>query len=113
MLEEVPPFLGAAAVLGIQVVAICGGLGIVLAHWPQLYVALQCAGAGCLLYLGWQLLRQHGQGSGSAGKLFTFWESASLQFLNPKTWLMSLATATLLLPLQFKQMLTDGYIGTI
>ena len=113
MLDEVPPLLGAAAVFGIQLVAICGGLGMLLAHWPQLYIALQCAGAGCLLYLGWQLLRPHSQGSGSAGQLFTFWESASLQFLSPRTWLMSLAAATLLLPPQLEQLLTDGPIGTI
>ncbi len=113
MLDEVPPFLGAAAVFGIQVVAVCGGLGILLMRWPQLYAALQCMGAGCLLYLGWQLLRQRGTASGCAGELVTFWEAASLQFLNPNTWLMSLAAATLLLPLQLEQRLTDGFVGTI
>lgn len=113
MLDEVPPFLGAAAVFGIQVVAECGGLAMLLTRWPQLYAALPCIGAGCLLYLGWQRLRQPGTASGTAGELATFWEAASLQFLNPKTWLMSLAAATLLLPLALEQILTDGSAGTI
>ena len=113
MWDEAMAFLGATTVFGIQVVAVGGGLDILLTRWPQLYVALQCMGAGCLLYLGWQLLRQRGTASGAAGELVTFWEAASLQFLNPKTWLMSLAAATLLLPLQLERILTDGHVGTI
>jgi len=113
MLDEVPPFLGAAAVVGIQVIAECGGLAMLLTRWPQLYMALQCIGVGCLVYLGWQLLRQRGTAAGSAGEFSTFWEAASLQFLNPKTWLMSLAAATLLLPLPLEHILTDGHVGTI
>jgi len=107
------PFLGAAAVFGIQVIAVYGGLGILLTCCPQLHDALQYVGAGCLLYLGWQLPRRRSTGSGSAGRLMTFWEAASLQYLNPTTWLMSLAAATLLLPLPLEQVLADGYIGTI
>ena len=113
MLDEVLAFLGAAAVFGIQVVAAGGGLGILLTRWPQLQGALQCMGAGCLLYLGWQLARQRSMGSGSTGTLSTFWEAASLQYLNPRTWLMSLAAATLLLPLQLEQLLADGCAGSI
>ena len=113
MLDEAMAFLGAAAVFGIQVIAVCGGRGILLTHWPQLQVALQCVGGGCLPYLGWQLLRRHGTGTDGAGGLDTFWEAASLQYLNPRTWVMSVATATLLLPLQLEQVLADGYVPTI
>jgi threonine/homoserine/homoserine lactone efflux protein len=113
MWDEAMAFLGAAAVFGIQVIAVCGGQGILLTRWPQLQVALQCVGGGCLPYLGWQLLRRRGIGSESAGGLISFWEAASLQYLNPRTWMMSVATATLLLPLQLEQVLADGYAPTI
>jgi threonine/homoserine/homoserine lactone efflux protein len=105
--------LGAAAVFAIQFVAVRGGLGLLLTRWPLLQVALQYGGAACLPYLGWQLLRQRGAGPGTAGEPLTFWEAAALQFLNPKAWLMSLAAATLLLPLQLEQVMADGYSGRI
>ena len=113
MLDEAMAFLGAAAVFAIQVIAVCGGRGILLTRWPQLQVALQCVGCGCLPYLGWQLLRRRGTAAAGAGGLGTFWEAASLQYLNPRTWVMSVATATLLLPLQLEQVLADGYVPTI
>jgi hypothetical protein len=107
------PGLGAAAVCGVQLVAVGSGLGILLSRWPQVQIALPCVSAGCLLYLGAQLLRRRGAGPGAAGELITFWESAARQFLNPRTWLMSLAAATLLPPLQLQQVLAHGYSGTI
>jgi threonine/homoserine/homoserine lactone efflux protein len=113
MWDEAMAFLGAATVFGIQVVAVCGGLDILLTRWPQLQIALQCLGVGCLLYLGRRLLRPRLAGSGNGGELITFWEAASRRYLDPQSWLMSLAAATLLLPLQLEQVLADGYVGTI
>jgi threonine/homoserine/homoserine lactone efflux protein len=107
------PFLAAVAAFAIQVVAVGSGLGILLARSAQLHGALQCAGAGCLLYLGWQLLRHHRAHSGAGAAFSTFGEAAALQFLNPKAWLMALATATLLLPAQWEQVLADGFAATI
>jgi threonine/homoserine/homoserine lactone efflux protein len=107
------PFLGAAAVFGIQIVAVCAALGPLLMRSPQVHVALQATGAGCLLYLGWRLLRQRSAIRSSAGAFISFGEAAAVQFLNPKAWLMSLAAATLLLPAHWEQVLTGGYTGTI
>ena len=111
--RAVVPFLGAAAVFGIQVVAVCGGLGMLLTRSPQLHGTLQSAGAGCLLYLGWRLLRRRGAGSLGGRSVSTFGEAAALQFLSPKAWLMALAAATLLLPVQWEQVLAAGYSGGI
>ncbi len=107
------PFLGAAAVFGIQVVAVCGGVGVLMTRSPPLHGVLQCAGAACLLYLGWQLLRERSAGSAGGIPYRTFGEAAALQFLSPRGWLMSLATVTLLLPAQWEQVLADGYSGAI
>lgn len=106
------PLLGAAAVFGIQVVAVGGGLGVLLARSPPLHGALRYTGAGCLLYLGWQLLRQRRAGCASGTQGNTFGEAA-LQFLSPKGWLMSLAVVTLLLPAQWEQVLAGSYAGRI
>jgi threonine/homoserine/homoserine lactone efflux protein len=107
------PFLGAAAVFGIQIVAVCAALGPLLVRSPQAHLALQGTGAGCILYLGWRLLRQRSAIRGSAGRFISFGEAAAVQFLSPKGWLMSLAAATLLLPAHWEQVLTGGHTGTI
>jgi threonine/homoserine/homoserine lactone efflux protein len=107
------PFLAAAAVFGIQVVAVCGALAPLLTRAPQLHNALQCTGAASLLYLGWRLLRRRSPPGGSEVSFSSFGEAAALQFLNPKAWLMSLAATTLLLPAPWQQVLAGGYAGTI
>ncbi len=110
--RSLAPYGGLAAGFGIQVIAVCGGLAILQAHWPQLHGALQCLGAGCLLLLAWSMLgwraRLNLSGAGD-----TFWESAARQLLNPKAWLLSLTAATLLLPAQLEQALADCCTATI
>jgi threonine/homoserine/homoserine lactone efflux protein len=105
--------LGIAAGFGIQVVATGGGLGMVQARWPQLDIDLQWLGIGCASYLGWKLLRSRHAGTGGGGELLTFGEVAALQLLNPAAWLLSLATATLLLPPPLQQVLSGGFPGRI
>jgi len=107
------PWLGTAAVFGIQVDAVGGALGLLLTHSPQVHGVLQCTGAGCLLYLGGRLLRPRHGVRRAAAPFSSFGEAATLQFLNPKAWLMSLAAATLLLPAQWQHVLAGGYAGTI
>jgi threonine/homoserine/homoserine lactone efflux protein len=105
-------FLGIAAAFGIQVIAMGGGLGMLLARWPQLDRDLQWLGIGCASYLGWKLLRSRHAGLGG-GEPLTFGEVAALQLLNPTAWLLSLATATLFLPPPLQQVLSGGFPGRI
>jgi threonine/homoserine/homoserine lactone efflux protein len=105
--------LGALAVFAIQLIAVCGPLGLLLLRCPQAHLALQCAGAGCLVYLAQrQLLRSRTAGPAAAAVL-GIGEAAAQQFLNPRAWLISVAAATLLLPPQWEQVLADGYAGMI
>jgi threonine/homoserine/homoserine lactone efflux protein len=105
--------LGIAAGFGIQVVAMGGGLGMLLARWPQLDSDLQWLGIGCASYLGWKLLRSRHARTGGDRQPLTFGEVAALQLLNPMAWLLSLAMATLFLPPPLQQVLSGGFPGRI
>jgi threonine/homoserine/homoserine lactone efflux protein len=107
-----PQLLGIAAGFAIQTIALCAGLGMLLSRWPELQGLLHGAAAGCLVYLGWQMLRAR-SATGAAGEPILFWEAAARQFLNPWAWLISATAAMLLLPLALEQVLTAGYTGAI
>jgi threonine/homoserine/homoserine lactone efflux protein len=104
--RTVPHILGVTCGFGFLVAASCGGLGLLFSRFPDLHTALRWAGAGYLLFLGWQLLRAKGGAAGSGGKPVTFWEAAAFQFLNPKAWVIALTAATLFLPPQLGQFVT-------
>jgi threonine/homoserine/homoserine lactone efflux protein len=111
--RTVPHILGISCGFGVQVAAVCGGLGILFTRWPQVHEGLKWVGAAYLLYLGWQLLRAAGPGAARAGKPVTFAEAAGFQFVNPKAWVISLTAATLFLPPQPGQVLASGYVAAI
>jgi threonine/homoserine/homoserine lactone efflux protein len=111
--RTLPHLLGVSCGFGVQVAAVCGGLGVLFIRWPQLQMALKWLGAGYLLYLGWQLLRSRTGSAACAGKPLTFAAAAAFQFLNPKAWVMSLTAATLFLPPQLGQLLGSGYVASI
>jgi threonine/homoserine/homoserine lactone efflux protein len=117
MLELSPRALmqatGVAAGFALQSLAMCCGLVILLARWPQVLGAIQWLGVGCLVYLGWQTLRARRPGARGARGSVKFWEAAAHQFLNPTAWLMSLATVLLLLPGELARVLASGYTATI
>ncbi len=117
MLELPPRTLmqatGVAAGFAVQSVAMCCGLVILAARWPQLLGAMHWLGVGGLLYLGWQTLRARHPDAPGAGGSVMFWEAAAHQFLNPTAWLMSLITVLLLWPWELGRMLANGYTATI
>ncbi|MGC1457855.1 MAG: hypothetical protein WA825_06225 [Steroidobacteraceae bacterium] len=103
--------LGIAAGFAIQTTALSAGLGPLLMRWPELHGALQGMGAGCALYLGWQMLR--GRGAASAVIPNLFWEAAARHFLNPGAWLLAATAAMLILPVALEPALMAGYTGAI
>jgi threonine/homoserine/homoserine lactone efflux protein len=105
--------LGLVAGLGMQVIAVGGALSVLLARWPQLYMALPWVGTGCALYLGWLWVRPGSVRSSCGGEPLAFGDVAALQFMNPRTWLISVTGATLLLPPALKQVLSGAFPGTI
>ena len=96
--RTIPHMLGISAGCGVQLLAVCAGLGALFTKWPVLQTVLQWAGAAYLLWLGWKLLRSGDVAEGRAPQPITFWQAAAFQFVNPKAWVMSLSAVSLFMP---------------
>ena len=96
--RTIPHMLGISAGCGVQLLAVCAGLGALFTKWPVLQTVLQWAGAAYLLWLGWKLLRSSDVAEGRAPQPITFWQAAAFQFVNPKAWVMSLSAVSLFMP---------------
>ena len=81
-----------------MLLAAAGGVAALLLASPSLATLLKWLGVAYLLWLSWQLARPAAAGNGAAGGPFAlplgFSQSALFQYLNPKAWMLALATAT-------------------
>lgn len=92
--RSLPTLAGMYAGWCLMIAAAILGAGAVLEALPGLLRVLQFAGAGYLVYLAACLLNATWRVS-SATAPVGFVRTALLQFLNPKLWLMTLATISL------------------
>jgi threonine/homoserine/homoserine lactone efflux protein len=96
--RTVPQLMGICAGGILQVLAVCAGLGALFAEWPILQTVLQWAGAAYLLWLGWKLVGSGEVGEGHTPEPITFMQAVGFQFVNPKSWIMSISSVALFLP---------------
>jgi len=78
-----------------MLLAAAGGVAALIVASPALSALLKWLGIAYLLWLAWSLARS--RDAGSAGGPFAlplaFWQSALFQYLNPKAWMLAVATA--------------------
>lgn len=91
--RTLPQVLGITAGFTSLLLGVGLGLGALFHAWPALSAGLKIGGAAYLLYLAWRiaLSRSIGVGQASARPL-TFMESALFQWINPKAWIVALAS---------------------
>jgi threonine/homoserine/homoserine lactone efflux protein len=111
--RTVPHILGISFGCGVQLLAVCAGLGAIFTRWPDLQSALRWIGALYLLYLGVRMLGSGPVRSGASARPVTFLEAAIFQFLNPKAWVMTLTAATLFLPHELGLFAAGAYMLAI
>jgi threonine/homoserine/homoserine lactone efflux protein len=109
----IPQIFGIAFGVGIELLAVCAGLGAVFARWPALQEALRWIGALYLLYLGVRMLGSGPAGNTTSNRPVTFLEAVLFQFLNPKAWVMTLTAATLFLPHDLGVLETGLYMWVV
>ncbi|WP_330216018.1 LysE family translocator [Pseudomonas sp. AM8] len=92
----VPIILGACAGAAGIVLAVGSGIGESLVHLPQVQTAMQWIGIAWLSYLAWQIFSAPAQAidTDAPQKRLGLLGAASLQLVNPKTWLMALAVVS-------------------
>jgi threonine/homoserine/homoserine lactone efflux protein len=111
--RTLPHMFGISAGCGVQMIAVCAGLGALFHQWPVLQTILQWAGAAYLLYLGWKLLGSGEIREGHTSEPIGFWRAAAFQFVNPKAWVMSLTAASLFLPTDMSVLAACSYLVTM
>ena len=108
--RTIPHMLGVSAGFGVELLAVCAGLGAVFARWPELQTALRWVGALYLLYLGVRMLGSGPSNGDIRQRPVTFLEAAVFQFLNPKAWVMTITAATLFLPHEVGVLAAGAYM---
>ncbi len=97
----VPMVLGVVLGFGIMVGVVGVGLAWPLARYPAAQEVLRWVGAGWLLVIAWQVARTRGPGQGGAAvgrSGIGFRGALAFQWVNPKAWVMALATTTTYAP---------------
>jgi threonine/homoserine/homoserine lactone efflux protein len=97
--RTVPHVAGTAVGMGALVLAVAGGVGVVLEAVPAAEVALKVAGSAYLLYLAFRIASSRGGGGGMVvSRPLGVLSGAAFQFANPKAWLFALAAVGAFLP---------------
>lgn len=90
-----PIIFGACASAALIVLLVGCGLGRTLNAYPATQASMQWAGIVWLSYLGWKIFRTSSDAINPAVSSrhtrLGLWGAASLQWINPKTWMMALA----------------------
>lgn len=91
----IPLILGVALGFGFMVALIGAGLAGSLADHARLQAGLRWLGAGWLLVLAWKIARADIPAIGEREHRppLGFWTVCAYQWINPKAWIMALATA--------------------
>ncbi len=108
--RTIPHLLGISFGFGVELLAVCAGLGAIFTRWPELQTVLRWVGAAYLLYLGVRMLGSGPASSRTTSRPVTFLEAAIFQFLNPKAWVMTITAATLFLPHELGVLAVGAYM---
>ncbi|MCL6417722.1 LysE family translocator [Aestuariirhabdus sp. Z084] len=91
--RTIPHMLGIPGGVMLLCLLVAFGLGAIFNSYPLLQETLKWLGCAYLLYLSWCIARatpiaNQAEGVSSESKPFTFLQSVSFQFVNPKAWVM-------------------------
>ena len=88
-----PCLFGVAVGMGFMMFLVTLGLGGVVLGHPLVLRGLRWGGVGFLLWLAWKLATAGRGGAAAARAAVGFWQAAALQWVNPKSWLVSASAA--------------------
>jgi threonine/homoserine/homoserine lactone efflux protein len=93
VLRGLPCLLGVTVGMGLMMFLVPLGLGRVVLELPWALTALKWCGAAFLLWLSWKIATSAGTQGAGAGRSVGFVEAAVFQWVNPKSWLVSVSAA--------------------
>jgi threonine/homoserine/homoserine lactone efflux protein len=87
-----PCLLGVGAGMGLLIFSVALGLGQLVLGLPLLLTALNWAGAAFLLWLSWKIATSApAVGAATEKEPVGFWGATLFQWVNPKSWLVSVS----------------------
>lgn len=93
--RSVPHLLGVIVGFPVLMLGVGFGLGEIFQRFPIVHEALKIAGSIYLLFLAWKIATAGNiDNENGEGKPLTFLQAALFQWVNPKAWIMVLATIT-------------------
>ena len=96
--RTLPQLAGVAIGFGVMVALVACGLGIPLAQSRLLQRMMQVAGAIWLTWLAWKIATAPVRGELRPARVLSFWSACAFQWINPKGWIMAVATTATFLP---------------
>jgi threonine/homoserine/homoserine lactone efflux protein len=93
--RTLPQMLGIFAGLMLIMIGIGLGLGLVFSHYPPVRDGLRIGGIAYTLWLAWKIATAGSLGGGELPHPLRFGAAFAFQWVNPKLWVMAVATVAL------------------
>jgi len=91
LLRGLPCLGGGVIGMGLMICLVALGLGNVVLAGPALFLMLKWGGIGFLLWLSWKIASAGRTDASPDKPPLGFWGAAAFQWINPKSWLVSVS----------------------
>jgi threonine/homoserine/homoserine lactone efflux protein len=97
LLRGLPCLGGVVIGMGLMMFLVAFGLGNVILASPGLVLLLKWGGTGFLLWLSWKIATAGRSDATTEKQPLGFWGAAAFQWINPKSWLVSVSAVSVYL----------------
>jgi threonine/homoserine/homoserine lactone efflux protein len=97
LLRGLPCLAGVVLGMGFMMFLVAFGLGNVVLASPGLTLLLKWGGVGFLLWLSWKIATAGHSDATTDKQPLGFWGAAAFQWINPKSWLVSVSAVSVYL----------------
>jgi threonine/homoserine/homoserine lactone efflux protein len=91
IVRGLPALAGVAVGMGLMMFLVAFGLGSLVVGHPLIVLLLRVSGVAFLLWLAWKIATAGRSGITKDKRSVGFWGAAAFQWVNPKSWLVSVS----------------------
>jgi threonine/homoserine/homoserine lactone efflux protein len=91
IIRGLPALAGVAVGMGLMMFLVAFGLGSLVLGHPPIILLLKVGGVGFLLWLAWKIASAGRSDIATDKEPVGFWGAAAFQWVNPKSWLVSVS----------------------
>jgi threonine/homoserine/homoserine lactone efflux protein len=110
IVRGLPALAGVAAGMGLMIFLVAFGLGSLVLGHPLVLLPLKVGGVGFLLWLAWKIATAGRSDVVTKKEPVGFWGAAAFQWVNPKSWLVSVSAVGTYLHAQAGSALTQSIV---